>query len=194
MPPPDDTGGAGSNLGRSNSVPRSVRGGGYTCPRPDYDGSGGAEYGTFLGLVAPLSNEPPDSLINPVDPYTGGHGIGGEMPGSGDFIPLDDTPGRYYIQADPQLAQQREMEEIQRIMGNVLGQPADGLFGFSGSLKCDEPAPERTAENCYAELLAIVKRIERRLGRDMGRSQARTKTSRTSGASSGSRNLRKRPS
>jgi hypothetical protein len=171
MPAPDGEGSGGPvdgggirrfplrNLG---NAPRRVRGGGYTCPRPDYDGGGGGEYDAFLGFMAPLGQEPADVLVNPVDPYGGGFGPGlGEM-GPGEFVPFDDTPG-YYRRVDSQLAQQREMEEIQRIMGRIGGHSADGLFGFSGSPECDEPAPpvSRQPGDCCTQLLKAIKRLEK---------------------------------
>jgi hypothetical protein len=140
-----------------------VRGGGYTCPRPDYGGDGGDEYGTFLGYMAPQEQDPMDMLVNPADPYGGGYGPDMGGMGPGEFVPFDDTPG-YYRQVDPQMAQQREMEEINRVLGRVRGQPADGLFGFSGSPpKCDEPAsdPKPSAGDCCVEVLKVLKRIEK---------------------------------
>jgi hypothetical protein len=68
-------------------LPALQRGGGYTDPRPDYDGGGGGTFGTWLGQVPPIDDEF-DTLVNPgVDgPTTTGRG---RRPGNWQWSPVD---------------------------------------------------------------------------------------------------------
>ncbi|HBP90320.1 MAG TPA: hypothetical protein DD706_21825 [Nitrospiraceae bacterium] len=127
---------------------KGVRGGGYTDPRPDYDGGGDENFAYFLGRIAPLDNDPFGSLINPGDPEGPVGNIEGGLVELEEPIDPAVDPIPYFRSRSSRVA--RESHNVGRAFGPAFKQglrlggegvgtlDMSGLFGFAGSVKCRE--------------------------------------------------------
>ena len=159
------------------------RGGGYTCPAPDYDGAGGAPYSVFVGGGCPMGAEW-GTLIHPVhNPYAQvGVGILGASSALEGFSGRTETPlgqlgapeltfgdglgpyadfgmicpsgPRRVEPIDPSIIQQMVMERMAGRLQALAGAPdASGLFGIARSYNCSGQTGPPVE---YQQLVAIA--------------------------------------
>lgn len=169
IPNPDDTnsggGGGGGPFPGARRIPISrfpigQRGCGYTDPAPDYDGSGGSNFGHWLGFVPPMGDHEWSGLVNPgpivgmgaglppfADDAGAAGGFAGGAPGPGGmgldddgFMDWENTCPDVPQRVSPQMAEQREMERLQGLLGRVgrgAAVQTDGMFSMARKFNCE---------------------------------------------------------